>query len=138
VVVLVLAILACVRWPMPTGVAEHWRAQRLQRTVSIEGAASVCLCTGPTLRVASIEIGPPEWSQATRFLLSTDSEIRFAGTVIASMLLGAVVTPLAALLPMLDFGEGDVPSPCRERFEARPSTPAAKPTAARPPRTGRP
>ena len=41
---------------------------------------------------------------------------RIAGTVIASVVLGAVVAPIAALLPLLDFGEGDPPSPCRDRL----------------------
>jgi len=45
---------------------------------------------------------------------------RIAGTVIASAVLGSLVAPLAALLPLLDFGEGDPPSPCRDRFAAGP------------------
>lgn len=219
-VVMVLAIFACVHWPMPTDVAERWLAQRFQRTVSIEGAASVCLCTGPTLRVASIEFGPPEWSQATRFLLATDSEIRFATTSllrgrprIASLRIGGGEVLLerrsdgraswhfdkvrdtagAAEPPRIDrlgatdlrwrmidpargadlqgtftlddgarASDGSVLAPSlvvsatgtlrdlpveasarggsavTERIEAHPSTPAAEPPAARPPRTGRP
>ncbi|RPH45287.1 MAG: AsmA family protein, partial [Burkholderiales bacterium] len=47
---------------------------------------------------------------------------RVAGTVIASVVLGTLLTPIAALLPLLDFGEGDPPSPCRARYGAgRPS-----------------
>lgn len=48
---------------------------------------------------------------------------RVAGTVVASVLLGALVTPVAALLPLLDFGEGDTPSPCRERLAQLPREP---------------
>lgn len=44
---------------------------------------------------------------------------RIAGTVVASLVLGALVTPIAALLPLLDFGEGDPPSPCTGRYGAK-------------------
>lgn len=46
---------------------------------------------------------------------------RVAGTVIASAVLGTLVAPLAALLPLLDFGEGNPPSPCHERFAGPPA-----------------
>lgn len=51
-----------------------------------------------------------------------------AGTVVASVLLGALVTPLAALLPLLDFGDGDTPSPCRDRLAIPSKPPAAAPS----------
>lgn len=54
---------------------------------------------------------------------------RVAGTVIASVVLGALVSPVAALLPLLDFGEGDPPSPCGERYAG---TGARAPTSPRP------
>jgi hypothetical protein len=38
---------------------------------------------------------------------------------IAAALLGAMVAPLAALLPLLDFGEDAPPSPCSGRLAGR-------------------
>lgn len=81
---LVLAVLACVRWPVPTDMAERWLAQRLQRTVTIEGGASVCLCPRPSLRVASIAVGPPDWSSQPHFLRTTDTEVRLVTTSLLS------------------------------------------------------
>jgi uncharacterized protein involved in outer membrane biogenesis len=63
---------------------------------------------------------------------------RVAGTVIASLVLGTLVTPIAALLPLLDFGEGDPPSPCSTRYRdataPRPAATTSPPGAARGPR----
>jgi len=50
-----------------------------------------------------------------------------AGRLIASAALGALLTPLAALPPLLEFGEGDVPSPCRERLAAPQAGPSRGP-----------
>ncbi len=63
---------------------------------------------------------------------------RIAGTVIASVVLGAVVTPIAALLPLLDFGEGDPPSPCTDRYGPGSKRDAANPPAPPSPSTAPP
>jgi uncharacterized protein involved in outer membrane biogenesis len=74
-IVVVIAAAACTRWPVPKAFAERWLGERLQRTVTIRGDASLCLCPHPSVRVASIEVGPPEWSKRTHFARVTDAEI---------------------------------------------------------------
>lgn len=75
------------------------RARRAARLLSAHGSRLRSTCAAPSPI-------PPCRSIAARV----------AGTVIASVVLGALVSPVAALLPLLDFGEGDPPSPCGERY----------------------
>ena len=70
-----IAAAACTRWPVPVGLVERLLAQRLERSVDIEGEASFCLCPRPSVRVDSIAIGPPEWSERDRFARVTDAEV---------------------------------------------------------------
>lgn len=95
----VLAAIACLRWPLPAGFAEAWLSDRIGRTVRIEGDASFCLCPRPSLRVAQLEIGPPDWSDAERFVVARDVDLVLG----AGLLVGRPIRVVS-----LAVGSGDV------------------------------
>jgi uncharacterized protein involved in outer membrane biogenesis len=61
-------------------------------------------------------------------VVSIDSR-QLAGKLLGAAALGALVAPVAALLPLIDRGRGDAPDPCAGLAAARPSAPAASAAA---------
>ena len=73
-VLVVAAAAAFAEWPVPA-FAERWVGERLQRTVHLDGEATFRLAPRPTLHADAVEIGPPDWSRASRFARAGDVEL---------------------------------------------------------------
>lgn len=98
-VVATIGAAACTRWPVPERLVQRLAAERLHRTVTVSDDATFCLCPGPTLRAEAIEVGPPEWSEASRFARLADVEVRIG---LRSLLGGRLHVAHAAI------GRGDL------------------------------